>query len=194
MAEMVWFPHSRILQRDLCGINELVMVFGTTFHTHQSALRRRHLKGELQTVYHQSLLPRVLRQHRPYPMQDCRPHRFISATSWNKIAGLEIAGRLRDWYSSKWWYEEQYQRMYGAEIDNGELDRAVACVAEVFNAQWAADTGLHPAHSLLLATGTLPLAWLYKLGTDLLAMEAVRRLPSFINYLKQPSHYDNTLI
>ncbi len=119
-------------------------------------------------------------------MQDCRPHRFISATSWNKIAGLEIAGRLRDWYSSKWWYEEQYQRMYGAEIDNGELDRAVACVAEVFNAQWAADTGLHPAHSLLLATG------LYNLGTDLLALEGVRRLPSVIHDLKQPSHYEST--
>jgi hypothetical protein len=26
----------------------------------------RHLKGELQTVYHQPILPRALRQHRPY--------------------------------------------------------------------------------------------------------------------------------
>ena len=96
------------------------------------------------------------------------------------------------WYGEKWWHEEQYRRILAPQLTPDRVDRAVACVADVFNTKWSERNEPHPAWMFLLPRGTLPLASLLELGLDLLTMAGSCRLRSVVHDLRQASHYLST--
>jgi hypothetical protein len=104
-----------------------------------------------------------------------------------------IPAKDRDWSREKWWQEDHYRGfMPGLTAD--QIDAAIARVAEVFNAKWAAREEPHSAWQFLLMRGTLPLESLVSLGSDLLDVTDVIRLPSIINDLRTPSHYESARV
>jgi hypothetical protein len=66
---------------------------------------------------------------------------------------MDLGSRLADWYTSKWWRDEQYRKIYGEDIACGQMDLAVDRVAEVFDPQWVSTTRYHPALGVLLTEG-----------------------------------------
>jgi hypothetical protein len=107
---------------------------------------------------------------------------------------------IKHWHGVKWWHDEQYRTLFNPAIALTQVDAAIARVAEVFNVKWAerAEIGFaerterHPALTFLLARGTMSLASLLDLGSDLLAVDGSYRLPSITRDLRQPSLYLST--
>lgn len=103
---------------------------------------------------------------------------------------LSVAKHL-EWYGEKWWQEDQY-RGFLPNVTAEQVDAAIARVARVFDSKWMARAEPHPAWVFLGPHGTFPLECLVELGSDLLDVDGVLRLPSVIHDLRVPSHFEST--
>lgn len=93
------------------------------------------------------------------------------------------------WHGERWWHEDRYRCELRDSPTLDGIDRAIERVAQLFDERWVASSEGHPAICTLWMRGTMPLEFLYELGSDLLVLKDAKRLPSILHDLKQASHY-----